>query len=329
MHRKIIATAVLVATLTPGAWAAELSLTAQRDPDQLQLRLDKLGAPITAIRARAQCWIDLARDERSQSFMHRNQTPQKALFNTDQIISALERGEASAPNARIYHSKIYPSNDARYGRPQWLADIQTIEKTLAEYHAKRCQTPVSACLDVAYESVMENMEETQGARWNHGRPEIDQALALVERARVDLRNCPQPVAVADKPAAPVLIDKTLAADALFDFDQATLKPAGAQSLKQFAADLQQFVQVSAVTVVGYTDRFGSDAYNLALSQRRAEAVRQALLEGGVKVPVAASGAGAADPVVQCPGPRNASTIACLQPNRRVKLSVSGKVTAAE
>lgn len=330
MKRKLVAAAVALANLTPGAWAAEAFKTVERDPDALQLRLDKLGQPKTASRARAQCWIDLSRAERSQSVIHGNQTPAKALFNADQIISALERGEKSAPNVRIYSTKIYPSNDSRYGRPQWLADIRSIEKTLAAYDAKHCETPVSTCLDVAYESVMENMEETQGARWNHGRPEIDRALELVKKAQSDLASCPQSKpAIVEKAAEPKLIEKTLNADALFDFDKATLKPAGMDSLKQFAADLRQLTSAGAMAVLGYTDRFGADTYNRELSQRRADAVKHFLIENGVKVPITAMGNGSADPVVQCPGSKTAKTIACLQPNRRVQLSVSGKATVPQ
>ncbi|EHP44159.1 OmpA/MotB domain-containing protein [Cupriavidus basilensis OR16] len=323
-----MATAVLVALMTP-AWAAQVDYSVKRDAAALQLRLDKLGAPTTPIRARAQCWIDLYHAERSQSLIHTNDTPQKALFNADQIIGALERGEKSAPNARIFSTKIYPSNDSRHGRPQWLADIRAIEKTLAAYDAKRCQTPVSACLDVAYESVMENMEETQGARWNHGRPEIDHALALVAKAKSDLAACSPPAPpVVEKPA-PKLIEKTLNADALFDFDRAVLKPKGMESLAQFASDLRQLTIATAVTVTGYTDRFGSVDYNRSLSQRRADAVQQYLVGQGIKVPITATGAGAAEPIVQCAGPQNAKTIACLQPNRRVTLSVMGKAVAFE
>jgi outer membrane protein OmpA-like peptidoglycan-associated protein len=63
----------------------------------------------------------------------------------------------------------------------------------------------------------------------------------------------------------------LAADTLFDFDKATLTAAAEQNLRR-AADLVRQGGEGAVTVTGFTDAKGEDAYNLALSRRRAEAV---------------------------------------------------------
>ena len=63
----------------------------------------------------------------------------------------------------------------------------------------------------------------------------------------------------------------LAADTLFDFDQATLTPAAQANLAR-TADLVRGGGAGTVTVTGYTDAKGEDAYNLALSRRRAEAV---------------------------------------------------------
>jgi OOP family OmpA-OmpF porin len=118
------------------------------------------------------------------------------------------------------------------------------------------------------------------------------------------------------------------ADSLFDFGKATIKAAGRQSLEQLARDLRG-TQFSVITVVGYSDRIGAQAYNQKLSTRRAEAVRDYLVES-LGIPASKTdvkGMDGADPVTkpdECVGQkRTPKLIACLQPDRRVEVEVSG------
>ena len=76
-------------------------------------------------------------------------------------------------------------------------------------------------------------------------------------------------------ATEVRID--LAADVLFDFDKAELKPQARQALTQVATIIREKAR-GAVRIEGHTDGKGSAEYNQALSQRRAEAVRQYLVQ---------------------------------------------------
>lgn len=69
---------------------------------------------------------------------------------------------------------------------------------------------------------------------------------------------------------------TLGGDVLFDVGQAVLKPGAYRSIEQIAQFLQANPERSIV-VSGYTDNTGSEQLNLDLSQRRAEAVKQALV----------------------------------------------------
>jgi OmpA-OmpF porin, OOP family len=80
-----------------------------------------------------------------------------------------------------------------------------------------------------------------------------------------------------------------------------------------------------LTLTGYTDQIGDDAYNQGLSERRAAAVRTYLQSNGLGGrDIRAVGRGEQDPVVDigaCPaGPRQ---IACLAPNRRVVFTFEG------
>lgn len=136
------------------------------------------------------------------------------------------------------------------------------------------------------------------------------------------------VAAAPPPPAPPAVRRvTFNVDELFTFDSYKVLPAGAQQLATFATELNG-TTYGRIRVIGHTDRFGSDAYNQALSQRRAEAVKAHLVTvGGIaEGRIDAEGRGKAEPVTapgQCPGKRSAATIACLQPDRRVDVEVSG------
>ena len=121
---------------------------------------------------------------------------------------------------------------------------------------------------------------------------------------------------------------TLSADALFIFnksDAAHITPHGREEL---AALAQKIVDagdgVASVQVTGYTDRIGSDAYNDGLSKRRADTVASELQQHGVpESKLIAQGRGKSAPVAECSEHKRAALIACLAPNRRVEVKVSG------
>jgi OOP family OmpA-OmpF porin len=114
----------------------------------------------------------------------------------------------------------------------------------------------------------------------------------------------------------------LSADALFPFgrgDVSDIRPAGLRDISQIAAQLRGS-PFGHVDVVGYTDRLGSDSSNLALSQRRANAVREVFIQQGVPAgKIRAKGLGSQDPVVQCDNVTADALVRCLQPNRRVEI----------
>ncbi|MFH0130547.1 OmpA family protein [Variovorax sp. VaC1] len=123
---------------------------------------------------------------------------------------------------------------------------------------------------------------------------------------------------------------TLNADGLFRFDgsgPADLLPEGKERIVRMAADIQaNFKVLHYVTVTGHTDRLGMDAYNLALSQARANTVRDLFVQAGIdRAKVRASGMGKRQPLVSdCEGTRaTPELVKCLQPNRRVEIEVVG------
>jgi outer membrane protein OmpA-like peptidoglycan-associated protein len=92
------------------------------------------------------------------------------------------------------------------------------------------------------------------------------------------------------------IDVVLSADVLFAFNRARLTPKATSRIEQAVTELKAR-RPSRVTVAGYTDSKGSDAYNLGLSRRRAAAVAARLRRRlGPGLSIAAVGKGEADPV---------------------------------
>lgn len=145
-----------------------------------------------------------------------------------------------------------------------------------------------------------------------------------ESCAAAINPAPEPApAVVAAPAPRALPDEPLRldADALFDFDSAVLTARGRQSVGGLLKQINSASQVEDIKVVGYTDRLGSDSYNLALSRRRADAVRDFLVAGGVSASaIHTEGRGKADGLVDCHESGHAALIECLAPNRRVEIS---------
>ncbi|MBT8528572.1 OmpA family protein [Polynucleobacter paneuropaeus] len=73
---------------------------------------------------------------------------------------------------------------------------------------------------------------------------------------------------------------TLQADTLYDFNKSDLKPEGKATLDKIAADLSK-IKLEVIIAVGNTDSVGTDAYNMALGQRRAQSVKTYLVAKGI------------------------------------------------
>lgn len=137
---------------------------------------------------------------------------------------------------------------------------------------------------------------------------------------------PSPVVVPAAPPPPRRV--SFAAESLFGFDKSTIKPEGRLALDQFASETRA-TRFDVIMVEGHTDRLGSEAYNQKLSAQRAESVKAYLVaSGGIEASkINAAGKGETMPVTQpgdCKGTQQtAKLIACLQPDRRVVIEVTG------
>lgn len=105
-------------------------------------------------------------------------------------------------------------------------------------------------------------------------------------------------------------------DVLFDSDKSQLKPNGLRNVDKLVAFLKQY-PLRNVLVEGFADQQGTESHNQALSERRADAVRAALVEDGVDgARVTMHGYGEAFPVAS-----NKSAEG-RQLNRRVEVVIS-------
>jgi outer membrane protein OmpA-like peptidoglycan-associated protein len=114
----------------------------------------------------------------------------------------------------------------------------------------------------------------------------------------------------------------LAADVLFDFDKADLRPAAQKTLHQAAGIIQEKAK-GAVRIEGHTDSKGKDAYNQRLSERRAASVKTWFMvkEGLDKVQFSTQGFGAKKPVASNTKPDGSDDPEGRQKNRRVEIII--------
>lgn len=102
--------------------------------------------------------------------------------------------------------------------------------------------------------------------WANGTEE--QTVAVVE----PVEPAPMPADEPEPMAEPVRVEL----DVKFDFDRAVVKQDSMSDIQNLADFMQQYGQTSTV-VEGHTDSVGTDAYNQRLSERRANAVRDVLV----------------------------------------------------
>jgi outer membrane protein OmpA-like peptidoglycan-associated protein len=113
----------------------------------------------------------------------------------------------------------------------------------------------------------------------------------------------------------------LAADVLFDFDKADLRPEAGPELEKVLAVLKSY-PAAKVLIEGHTDGKGNDQYNQALSERRADSVRRWLVDHGAATAMATRGWGKTQPIAPNTKPNGADDPDGRQKNRRVEITVN-------
>jgi outer membrane protein OmpA-like peptidoglycan-associated protein len=191
------------------------------------------------------------------------------------------------------------------------AEKQKREAELAMARAREAQQQADAARQAALAEQQKLAQEKNAAISAREQAEKD-AQALRERLKEQLN-----VILSTRDTARGLIVNM--SDVLFDFNQANLKPGAREKLAKISGILLAYPTLH-VSVEGHTDSIGSDEYNMKLSQRRADSVRDYLTTNGINAAnVQAIGLGKANPVA------SNDTNAGRQQNRRVELVVSGDV----
>jgi OOP family OmpA-OmpF porin len=133
-------------------------------------------------------------------------------------------------------------------------------------------------------------------------------------------------AVTPAPAPAPVQNLVFDADALFDVNSSTLRPAGRATLDRFVGRIKD-INPEAVMVVGHASRPGTEKYNQALSERRADSVKTYLVGAGIApYRVRTSGVGETQELTgpfECLHNQSAKAVACNQPDRHVSIELSG------
>lgn len=136
-----------------------------------------------------------------------------------------------------------------------------------------------------------------GAYMDQQEKDLRDAVAASRAANVQQTNA----AVASAQAASVqrtqdVLTATFRSEVFFDFDSAILKPGGYDELRRVADVLNKYPDTT-ITVEGHTDAKGSEDYNQQLSEKRAQTVKDALVQMGVSADrIQAVGYGKSRPV---------------------------------
>lgn len=193
------------------------------------------------------------------------------------------------------------------GHPQYLEGLAGVHEWDYVFHLPASNGEVITC------QFKQLFDDNMRAAQSFWRPEAcSQLVAGTPLKPSKPLDAPHVVATTD-----------ISADFLFDFDSYKLSAEAPSAINSKVMEvLNKATNVETLKVIGYTDRLGSDAYNLRLSQRRAQAVKNYLISQGVPAEaILTDGRGKSDPKIDCAIRDRAALIACLKPNRRVTIQV--------
>ncbi|MDD2915222.1 MAG: OmpA family protein [Gallionella sp.] len=201
----------------------------------------------------------------------------------------------------------------KVGIAQETAKRKTAELAVANAASKRDQVRLEARTaeaDASKQKVAEMQEtaDSQAAELAAADANAESDQALIAQQEQQLRELS-----AKKTDRGLVV--TLG-DVLFSVNKSELKSGGIRNMQKLADFLRQYPN-QKVLVEGFTDSTGSDSYNLGLSERRANAVRTALIDMGVNSDrITMRGYGEAFPVA------SNETKVSRQLNRRVEIIIS-------
>ncbi|HXV83990.1 MAG TPA: OmpA family protein [Candidatus Binatia bacterium] len=242
-----------------------------------------------------------------------------ALYEAQQSLANAEETWEKTENEKEVEYLAYLTN-----KKVQIAEL-TAQRAMAEAEAKRLTAEREKLLLQARQREIQEARQLAEARSRQAQAsglaaerarEEAQAQALqAQQARRNQERLEQELAELKARQTERGLELTLQ-DVLFEFDRADLKPGALRVLAPLIAYLKENPD-RQIALEGHTDSLGSDAYNMELSQRRAEAVRDLLIQSGIRGErIIAQGLGEGYPVAS-----NATQAGRLQ-NRRVEIIIS-------
>ena len=257
----------------------------------------------------------MAEDARRISIVKENEEATQAEKDASAAREAEAQRQASLEAQRATNEAQRAADEARR-RAEAEAEAssaqqQKQEALLAMAQARTAQQEADAARAAAEAEQAKLAQEKAAAISDREQAEKD-AQALRERLKEQLNAILQ----TRDTARGLIVNMS---DVLFDFNQATLKPGAREKLAKMSGILLAYPTLR-LSVEGHTDSIGTDEYNMTLSQRRADAVRDYLGSNGIDpTNIQAIGMGKADPVA------SNDTAEGRQQNRRVEMVVSGDI----
>jgi outer membrane protein OmpA-like peptidoglycan-associated protein len=256
---------------------------------QEEARLAKERADAAEREAQAKAAADQAQAAADQA------ARQKAEAEQQQRLEAERRARAESERAQA-------EAEAQRNRAEAERNRAEAEKTRAE-------------AEVAAQKAAQDRQAAQA--------EVDRARQLADQAQHDQQQLRQQLVdqfnriLETRDTARGLIVNMR--DVLFDTGQFTLKPTAREQLAKIAGIILAHPGLK-IEVEGHTDSVGSDSFNQVLSEKRANAVHDFMVQQGISPAIISSqGLGKSDPVA------SNDTAAGRQMNRRVEMIVSGDI----
>lgn len=309
----------------------ESILSDRKTIEAVQLRLRRLneaGVPQNSYPlAKAQCWLDTAKTQYHEN--DRTGYIEESMTEAVKIVRALEADKTA--KAGLDTPLVARSSMLRNDLWAQLSAYKNQPVTLA------CNAKTVACAEVRLVRAGHANEQTG---WRQATPHVLMVEDALRQAKTEADRCLQTAQLSARTAqvgapvasaAPVISRETyvLLTDTLFKFDKSgseDMIPGGLQRLADVAQRLKAYKSIQTLTVLGYTDRLGTDDYNDKLSEARAKTVQAYLESLGVKSGSAvAQGKGKREPVSKdcSTSASREQQIVCLQPDRRVTIEVTG------
>lgn len=294
----------------------------------LALTLDLKNVPLDMYEARNA--VDIARSKgaaeyapevfsKATSSLQTAENSLAAKEDKSKIITNARQTMQFAEDARALSAERQEAERIQKEKDAAAAKARAEAETQAAAEAQR-QAELTAAKEAQMNAEAEAKQAAEKARAEAAREEAERARAATAALRTQLlQQLNSVLQTTDSPRG-LIVNM---ADVLFDFGQYNLKSDAQIKLAKLAGIIQAHPGLH-LAVEGHTDNIGGDEANMKLSEQRADAVRDFLVQQGLaQNAVTAVGLGKTDPVA------DNSTSEGRQKNRRVEIIVSGEVIGAK